>query len=902
MKSPRLHFLRIALLGLAACVSLAAGALEQPRKVASVEGVTEYRLANGLRVLSVRDPSASTVGVHITYLVGSRHEGYGEKGMAHLLEHLLFKGTPRHADVKAALNARGARYNGTTSFDRTNYFETLTASDENLEFALALEADRMVNAFVSREDLDSEMTVVRNEYESGENSPSGVLLKRMLQAAFPWHNYGRPVIGARSDIESVPIERLQGFYRTWYRPDNAVLIVSGSFDEARALELVAKHFGPIPRPAQPMPALYTVEPVQDGERSVTLRRVGDTPVVAALYRLPAGSHPDYPALDVLVRTLGLAPSGRLHRALVQQGLASSAWAWEAALHDPGFASFGASLPKGASSDAARDALLATVEGIASDPIRADEVERAKTHLLNAIDKALTDTPALVRNLGEYAAIGDWRLFFLYRDRLAAVSAADVQRVATQYLKPDNRVLGTFVPTEQPDRAEIPATPDVAAAVAAYKGSAAAQPGEVFDPTPQNIEARLVRRTLANGIRVALLPKKTRGATVIVNMSLHWGDEASKRGRSTACSLAGSMLMRGTQKRSRSELRDAFDRLKANASVSLDGATLETRRETLADTLRLVAEVLREPAFPESEFEELRRAQISGAESRRSDPGAIASEHLSRHLNPYPRGHWLYSHSLEEQIDELKRVTREDAMRCHRELVGATGADFAAVGDFDPGELTRLVEDLFGDWQNPVPYKRIRARHFEQPALERELRTPDKANAVLRAGVAVRMRDDHPDFPALVLGNYLLGGSSAARIPQRVREKEGLSYSTYSSFSANPQDETGLFSLASIFAPSNKGRVEAALREELARALAEGFSAEEVETAKKGFLESRRVARGRDRSLAWRLDMYLFLDRTFAWDIEFEKRIAALTPRDIHEAMKRHIDPAQLSVVKAGDFR
>ncbi|MGE0876879.1 MAG: M16 family metallopeptidase, partial [Burkholderiales bacterium] len=625
-------------------------------------------------------------------------------------------------------------------------------------------------------------------------------------------------------------------------------------------------------------------------------------VVATLYRLPAGSHPDYPALDVLVRVLGLAPAGRLHRALVQQGLASSAWGWEAALHDPGFASFGASLPKGASSDAARDALLAAVEGIASDPIRADEVERAKTHLLNGIDKALTDTPALVRHLGEYAAIGDWRLFFLYRDRLAAVSVADVQRVAAQYLKPDNRVLGTFVPTAQPDRAEIPATPDVAAAVAAYKGSAAAQQGEVFDPTPQNIEARLVRRTLANGIRVALLPKKTRGATVIVNMSLHWGDEASKQGRSTACSLAGSMLMRGTQKRSRSELRDAFDRLKANTSISLDGAAVETRRDSLADTLRLVAEVLREPAFPESEFEELRRAQISGAESRRSDPGAIAGENLSRHLNPYPRGHWLYSHTLEEQIDELKRVTREDAMRCHRELVGATGADFAAVGDFDAGELMRLVEDLFGDWKNPVPYQRVRARHFEQPALERELRTPDKANAVLRAGVSVRMRDDHPDFPALVLGNYLLGGTSAGRIPQRVREKEGLSYSTYSSFSANPQDETGLFSMASIFAPSNKGRVEAALREELSRALAKGFSAEEVETAKQGFLESRRVARAQDRSLAWRLDMYLFLDRTFAWDIEFEKRIAALTPRDIHEAMKRHIDLARLSVVKAGDFR
>jgi zinc protease len=323
--------------------ALALGAQEAPQKVVTIEGVSEHRLANGLRILTVPDMSADTVGVYIMYRVGSRHEGYGEKGMAHLLEHLLFKGTPRHPNPKAELNARGARYNGTTSFDRTNYFETLTATEETLEWALDLEADRMIHSHIAKTDLDSEMTVVRNEFESGENSPGSVLTRRMQQAAFPWHNYGRAVIGARSDIESVPIDRLQAFYRTWYRPDNALLIISGKFEEKRALELVVKHFGPIKRPAQPMPALYTQEPVQDGERTVTLRRVGDTPLVAALYRLPAGSHADYAALDVLVRILGTAPAGRLHRNLVQKGLASSAWGWEAALHDPGYASFGASL-------------------------------------------------------------------------------------------------------------------------------------------------------------------------------------------------------------------------------------------------------------------------------------------------------------------------------------------------------------------------------------------------------------------------------------------------------------------------------------------------------------------------------------------------------------------------------
>ncbi|MGH8746487.1 MAG: M16 family metallopeptidase, partial [Burkholderiales bacterium] len=429
--------------------------------------VTEYRLDNGLRVLTVPDPGADTVTVHMTYLVGSRQEGYGEKGMAHLLEHMLFRGTPRHPDLKRGFAARGARWNGTTAYDRTNYFETMPASEANLDWALGMEADRMVNSFIAQADLESEMTVVRSEFEMGENDPGAVLFQRTLQLAFAWHNYGHPIIGARSDIEHVPIARLQAFFRTWYQPDNALLIVGGRFDPARALERVQETFGSIPRPARSLPSLYTEEPAQDGARTVTLRRTGEAPIVSALYRVPAGSDPDYPAIDVLVSVLGNTPSGRLHRALVSKGLASYTWGSERALHDPGFASFGAGLPKDAPVDAARDALLAVLEGIARRPVRAEEVRRARTELLNDFDRAQRDTGALVRALSEFAAIGDWRLFYLYRDRLRAVGVADVQRVALAYFKPANRVLGVFLPTRHPDRAQIPPPPDLAQALADY---------------------------------------------------------------------------------------------------------------------------------------------------------------------------------------------------------------------------------------------------------------------------------------------------------------------------------------------------------------------------------------------------------------------------------------------------
>jgi zinc protease len=631
--------------------------------------------------------------------------------------------------------------------------------------------------------------------------------------------------------------------------------------------------------------------------------VGETPIVSALYRVPAGHHPDYPAIDVLTTVLGDAPSGRLHRALVQKGLASQVWGSERGLHDPGWLYFGGVLPREARVEAMREALLGALENLKRDPIRADEVERARTQLLNDFEKTQLETGAYVRALSEFAATGDWRLFFLYRERLKAVKLADVQRVAEHYLKPANRVLGTFIPTDSPDRAEIPPSQEWQAALNAYKGSGdGVRAGEVFDPSPKNIEARLARRTLSNGMRAALLPKKTRGGRVVATLTLHWGDEKSLTGRDVACSFAGGMLMRGSRNKTRGEIKDAFDRLNATVSVAGDGLSLEVRRENLAAALRLAAEVLREPSFAQAEFDEMKRAALTGAEGQRTDPSALAGVRLSRHLSLYPKGHPHYTPEVEERIELLRAATLEDAVACYRDFFGATDAEFSAVGEFDPDELARLVDELFGGWKSPRPFERVPSRHFERPPVEEDIITPDKANAVMRGGLNIKLRDDHPDFPALVLANYLLGGSSTARLPNRVREKEGLSYSISSSFNASAFDEAASLRVGVIYAPQNRERVERAVREELERAVREGFSAEELKAGQQALLEARRMARTQDRALANRLGSYLYMKRTFAWDVEFEARIAALTPAEVHAAMKRHIDPGRFSLIAAGDFK
>jgi len=896
------------------CAQVRAALAARPRgpavRGATVEGITEYVLANVLRVLLFPDNSKPTATVNITYLVGSRHEGYGETGMAHLLEHMVFKGTPCHENIPQELTEHGARPNGTTWLDRTNYFETFSATDANLAWALDLETDRMRNSYIARSDLETEFSVVRNEFESGENDPFGVLEERVLNVAFLWHNYGKSTIGARSDIEQVPIERLQAFYHRYYQPDNAVLVVAGKFDEAKTLRMIEDKFGRIPRPARTgamkLWPTYTSEPTQDGERSVTLRRVGDVQVTMAVYHVPAGASEDYPAVQVLSQILSDEPSGRLYQALVATKLAASVGTEDYQLKEPGVLVAFAQVRKESSLDSAQAALRAALAEVVTRPPTEEEVVRAKTSLLKNIDLLLNRSDRVGLELSEWAASGDWRLLFVHRDRLKKVTAADVARVAAAYLKPSNATYGTFIPTDKPDRSEIPAAPDVASIVKGYRGDTALAQGEVFDPAPDNIDSRTQRSTLPSGLKLALLPKRTRGQTVNLRLVLRFGSLATVTGNVTSADLAADMLMRGTRSRTRQQIQDEFDRLKARVGLSGTAtsaqATIETTRPNLIPALRLLGEVLREPVFDPKEFDALKQENLASLEEQRSEPTSQGSRAFGRYLNPFPKGDPRYTSTVDEDVADYQAATLEDARRFYAGFYGASNGELSAVGDFDPAELSQTISTIFGDWKSPQPFVRVPRELKAVAPATISLETPDKANAFFLAGLTMPVQDADPDYPALVLGNYLLGGGFLnSRLAVRIRQKEGISYGVGSQVNAAALDRVGSFTTFAIYAPENATRLEAAFREELDRALRDGFTPEEVQAARDGWLQSQQVTRAQDASLSAQLGNGLFLGRTLAFDKTFEARIAALTPAAITAAMRKYIDPSKLVIVKAGDF-
>jgi zinc protease len=875
-------------------------------KVTAVEGITEYAYPNGLHVLLFPDPSKPKLTVNMTYLVGSRLEGYGESGMAHLLEHILFLKTSTGRDVKKELADHGADFNGSTWFDRTNYFETVTASDENLRWALSLEADRMVKMRVEKELLDPEMTVVRNEFEMGENDPGNILYQRVLETAYTAHSYGRMTIGNRSDIENVSIERLAAFYKKYYQPEDAILTIAGQFDESKALAWVAETVGTIPRPARKLEPTYTVEPTQDGEREVILRRVGDNQMVAVAYHVPAAAHPDTAPLEVLATILGDNPSGRLYKALVYNKKATEVEVFEEEMHDPGFVMAMVQLRQEQSLDEARDILLKTVESFTAEPPSSEEVERAKTRILKQIELSLTNSQRIGVELSETAACGDWRLLFAGRDEIKKVTPNDVARVAKAYFKSSNRTLGEFIPTKAPDRAVIPATPDIAALLKDFKGGEAISQGEAFVPSPANIESRIVRQTLPNGMKLALLPRKTRGGVVSVSLGMRFGDEKALFGQATVAALAGGTLMRGTKTKTRQQIQDESDRLKARIAVNgtPTGATasIETIEANLPGALRLVAEVLRQPAFPEAEFEQLRQQRIASVEESKSEPQSLASIELARHMRPYPRGDVRHAGTPDEQIEDLKKATLEEVRAFYNKFYGASNAELVISGQFDPALIQKLAAEIFGDWKSPSPFQRVLTPYRPIEAVDTKIETPDKENSTFLSSAPIRLTDDDADYPALVIANYMFGDSESSHLFSVIRTKEGLSYGVGSQLSAPTKDDGGSLSVWAISAPQNTPKVEASFRDELARALKEGFTAEELAAAKKGWLAERMVARSQDRELLATLLSRERYGRTMQWDADLEAKVSALTADQVSAAFRRHIDPGAFTVVKAGDFK
>ncbi len=878
------------------------------KELVTIEGITSYEMDNGLQVLLYPDDSASTLTVNMTVFVGSRHEGYGEAGMAHLLEHMLFKGTPTFNNIPALLNEKGARFNGTTWLDRTNYYETLPASDDNLKLAIHLESDRMMNSYIKGEDLQSEFSVVRSEFERGENNPSRVLMQRMQSAAFDWHNYGKSTIGNKSDIELVPLPRLRAFYKKYYQPDNTMVVVAGRFDKEKALEYLEQYFGAIPLPERELERTYTIEPPQDGERIVNLRRVGDVGIAGVLYHVPASAHPDFTAVDVLSYILATEPAGRLYKALVETKLASNIVGGTFALHDPGIMLFYSQATEKENIGKVRDVILSEIEKVATDGVTEEEVKRVIQQLTKEREQSLNNTSRIAIDLSDWAAQGDWRLFFLYRDRFEKVTPEDVQRVAAQYTRAENRTIGMFIPTDQPSYVTIPETGNIAAMVDGYQGRKAIAQGEKFEATLDNIESRTNLTTLKSGVQAALLPKKSRGEQVVLNLSLNFGTLESLQGKDIAAGFIGPLMLRGTTDKTHQQIQDELDALGATLSISSSAGSLDVsilaKRDTLPKVLTLTKEIIETPSFPEEELQVMIQQQITGLEASKSEPQSLAMNLLARKLTPYPVDDIRATLPLEKQIEQLKNVSHDAVVEIFKQQIGNQSGELIAVGDFDIEAVTPLIQDAVQSLSSDITYQRIGNTPFpDVKGGHDKIVTPDKKNAFYISAHQIPVGRLHPDYPALVIGNHILGGGAlSSRLADRVRQQEGLSYTVGSMYRTYPKEGHGRVMIYAISNPANSDKVVGVINEELNKLIKDGVTQEEVTKAVESNLQSSTVSRSTDNGIAGLLGTLLAQDRDIQSVKDLEDQLKKLTPEQVNAAIRKYFKPEKLIIVTAGDFK
>ena len=876
---------------------------------ASVEGVTEYTLQNGLRVLLAADTSRPNITVNMTYLVGSRQENYGQTGMAHLLEHMLFRGTPTLPNALAEFSKRGLAANGTTSGDRTNYYASFAANDDTLKWYLDWQADVMVNATISRSDLDAEMTVVRNEMERGENSPFRILMQQMQSAAFQWHNYGKSTIGARSDVENVDVVQLKAFYHEYYQPDNAILIVSGKFDADQTLAQIAQSFGAIPKPTRLLPPEYTIEPVQDGARSVALRRQGGSPIVAALYHIPSEADPEYVALSIGVGILGDTPSGRLYKAMVDQNLATSVFGYAAGMRDPGYAFFAAELQAEMNQEQALQVLDQTVDNLQTHPFTDEEVNRIRNQWLNSWSSVYADPSQLASALSESAAVGDWRLFFIGRDRVENLKTNEVQKAVERWLVPDNRTNGQYIPTESPTRAPKAEIVDIETLVSDYKGKELVQETASFDVSPANIDAQTLRPvlTLNEGlgtVELALLPKATRGDRVEAVLSLQFGDAESLKGKRAIGTTVASLLSFGTQQRGRQEIADRFTELQADVGFSGHSTGINVSISTLGENLpavvKLVLEILRSASLPADELEKYKTQLITAYQNAMTEPTELAAQALAQHENTWPKDDIRYVPTLQESLEETKALTHNDVLEFYEQFYGTGNVRFSAAGSFNPDVVQQALVEGLNQWKAAPAYVRPENPFHTVEAKEFSINTPDKANAFYMAKQSLPLQDSDADFPALYLANYMLGQSETSRLWNRVRVQDGLSYDVRSMLNTSSYEPNSTWIFYAIHAPENSAKVAAAMQEEIQKVLTDGFTEEEVTQAVDAMLKYRELSRSRDAILANTWLRYLDQNRSFAWSAEIDEALKKLDAKQVNDTLKRYLDPQALSIAIAAD--
>jgi len=871
--------------------------------VRTVGDIQEYRLeSNGLQVLLKAEHSAPVVTFMVTYHVGSRNEVTGTTGSTHLLEHLMFKGTEKFDRSKGTgfdqvLERVGAETNATTWLDRTNYFASVPSNA--LPLLVEVEADRMRHLALREEDRRPEMTVVRNEFERGENNPRSALEKELWAAAFQAHPYHHDTIGWRSDIEKVPNEKLRAFYDTFYWPNNATATLIGDFDPTDALAVIKHEYGVIPKAPHEFPKMYTEEPEQSGQRRVTVKRAGELGVVAIAHKIPPATHVDYPAIQVLDTILTSGKTSRCYRELTDKNLTTDVSGSPGFNLDPSLDVIMASLVTGVKHADVEPKLVAEIEKVKKDGVTNAEVQSAIGQLLAARAFARDGSFAQASELNECIAVGDWSLFLTLDDKLKAVTAADVQRVAKKYYVDRHSVVGWFIPQVDEEASEAAKSTPMEEKFKQKEVKAPARPDKDLAPPAATKYADRVSRGTVAGMDLLVCPTEVKNV-VTLHGSLPAGAAASPN--QALADLTANMLDRGTKKRDQFAIAELLENVGATITFQANTETVEFQAKCLAKDLPLVVEILAEelrtPALTQEEFDKLKPQLASDVQQMLEDTDTQAQIAFAQAL--FPPGHPSRRSSVPELVAEIEKAKVDDVRAFHAANYGPAGMHLAVVGDLDPAAVKALIEKHFSGWKGGHPVSADSPTPAVKPG-EKIVTMPDKTSVSVLLGMTTGVRANDPDWLALDMANTILGRSFTSRLMGNVRDREGLTYGIGSKL-AFDTFRGGAWYIKATFAPALLDRGLVSTHRELSSWWKDGVTADELDYRKSAIAGSFAVSLETSDGLAEQLLRVAERGFDVGWLDQFPAKVRALTLEQVNAAIKKHLDPDKMVTVKAGTIK
>ncbi len=863
-------------------------------------------LANGLTVLTKEVNTAPVVSVQVWYRVGSRNETAGINGIAHQLEHLLFKGTKaRPIQFGRFFSALGSDSNAFTSYDQTAYFGTV--EQNKLQAMLVLESDRMMNSIIDESALASEKKVVISELQGYENSPDYRLGRAVMKAAFPTSPYGLPVGGTKADVQSFAVQQVRDYYQKYYRPDNATLVIVGNFKTAAALALVNDTFGKIPKPLTPLttsvPKAIPASAAVPSQAPILLKEPGSAALLNAVYPLPNAAHPDTPALQVMDYILTGGRSSRLYQELVETGLTSSAGGYAASLMAGGWYEISITAAPGKPLSEIDRAVQATVARLSDRAVSREELARAKTQLRASLIQRNRDIASQAQQLGDdQTTMGDYQFSDRFLAAISQVTVADVQRVAKAYLTPARRTVGFFEPTQLDGKPSAASNPGRTGEN--FSPGAPVDPAEVAKylppsapPSQRSPQALPEKLTLANGLTVLLLPDRG-SPTVTLSGYVNAGTIFDKAPTAGLASLVSSNLMNGTKDQDALAIAQTLENRGAslNFGTSREGTNITgvALSQDLPVLAKVLATALQRANFPENELELSRQRALTGLKRTLDNPSGLGRRIFQQTI--YPENHPFHVFPTETS---LKRITRADVMAFYQQHYRPDKTILTWVGDFDPVKVRLLLNQMLGTWEVQGDAATVLFPPVDFPATVKRVNPvlPGKAQAITYIGYNAIDRRDPRFYSALVLNQILGGDTLSSRLGTEIRDRQGLTYGIYSTFQSGIH--SGPFMISMQTAPEDAEKAIASTLKLLQQLREKGVSASEVAAAVRSLTSSYTVELADPDSLAGALLMNQAYGLNMEEIRQFSVKLAAVTPAQVNQTIQELIRPEQVVIVTAG---